>query len=276
MKQIDTQVTLEDIDEISEEYKAFIGKFKPKKTTDDCYTPENVYNVIKEWACKEYKVDPKNVVRPFWPGGDYERFEYTQDSVVIDNPPFSIISQICKYYNAREIPFFLFSPYLTNFGIPASHIITPATITYENGAEVNTSFVTNMDEWFIRAVPDLMDAIREENDKNLRAIKKELPKYSYPDEVLTATAVGYMCSHHTEFKLKKEDCFFIRALDCQRGMGKALFGSGFLLSERAATERAAAERAAATKWTLSDRERRIVEKLGGAAFSRISFRLLAA
>ena len=267
MKNIDTQLTLEDMDGMTEEYQAFIGKFKPKKTTDDCYTPENIYNVVLDWVCKEYNVDPANVVRPFWPGGDYERFEYTDDSIVVDNPPFSIITQIVKYYTAREIPFFLFAPYLTNFGIPAQHIITTAPITYHNGAEVNTSFVTNMDEYFIRSVPDLMDRIKEENNKNLQTIRTELPKYVYPDEVLTATAVGYMCTHHTEFKVRREDCHFIRHLDSQKSLGKALFGSGFLLSRSAASQRAAAERAAAerdqaTKWTLSEREQQIIDNLG--------------
>ena len=76
-----------------------------------------------------------------------------------------------------------------------------------------------------------------------------------------------------------EDCTFIRALDAQRKSGKTIFGGGFLLSERAsaeraaaeraaaeraAAERAAAERAAATRWTLSERERRIVSRLGPA------------
>lgn len=269
MKDIDTQLTLEDMEGMTEEYQEFIGKFKPKKTTDDCYTPENIYNAVRNWACKEYGKDPTNVVRPFWPGGDYERFPYTEESVVIDNPPFSIISQIVKYYNAREIPYFLFSPYLTNFGINASHIITPATITYANGAEVNTAFVTNMDEYFIRSVPELLDIINEENDKNLKEMRKVLPKYAYPDEVLTATAVGYMCVHHTEFKVKREDCHFIRHLESQKKMGKAVFGSGFLLSkkaaqERAAAERAAAERAAAHRWELSERELAIIERLGRA------------
>ena len=272
MKEIDTQLTLEDMEGMTEKYQEFIGKFKPKKTTDDCYTPENIYNAVRDWACKEYGKDPANVVRPFWPGGDYERFPYTEESVVIDNPPFSIISQIVKYYNAREIPYFLFSPYLTNFGINASHIITPATITYENGAEVNTAFVTNMDEYFIRSVPELLDIINEENDKNLKEMRKVLPKYAYPDEVLTATAVGYMCTHHTEFKVKREDCHFIRHLESQKKMGKTVFGSGFLLSKRAAAERAAAERAAAERaaakraaahrWELSERELAIIEKLG--------------
>ena len=29
------------------EYDAFVEKFKPKKTTDDCYTPPLVYDAIR-------------------------------------------------------------------------------------------------------------------------------------------------------------------------------------------------------------------------------------
>lgn len=63
---IDQQITLDMIDD---DYKAFVEKFKPKKTTDDCYTPENVYKAVMEWACEEYGIDPEKIVRPFWPGG---------------------------------------------------------------------------------------------------------------------------------------------------------------------------------------------------------------
>ena len=44
-----------------ETYEEFVEKFKPKKTTDDCYTPPSVYAVIKDWACKEYGIDPDAV-----------------------------------------------------------------------------------------------------------------------------------------------------------------------------------------------------------------------
>jgi len=134
MKPIDVQLSFEDV---NSEYKAFVEKFKPKKTTDDCYTPENVYEAIKDWVCKEYGVSPENVVRPFWPGGNYEKYPYKETDVVIDNPPFSIIGQIVKFYNNYEIPYFLFSPYLTNFtgGMHVSHLITGQGIVYENGAE---------------------------------------------------------------------------------------------------------------------------------------------
>ena len=34
------------------DYDGFVEKFKPKKTTDDCYTPETVYNAIRDWSAK--------------------------------------------------------------------------------------------------------------------------------------------------------------------------------------------------------------------------------
>ena len=56
----------------SKTYEEFVEKFKPKKTTDDCMTPPLVYDAVKDWACAEYGIDPESIVRPFWPGGDYE------------------------------------------------------------------------------------------------------------------------------------------------------------------------------------------------------------
>lgn len=38
------QISLGDV---NEDYKAFVDKFKPKKTTDDCYTPANIYEAVK-------------------------------------------------------------------------------------------------------------------------------------------------------------------------------------------------------------------------------------
>ena len=249
------------------EYKAFIEKFKLKKTTDDCYTPEPVYNAVLEWVCREYDVDPKNVVRPFWPGGDYENFSYEKDCVVIDNPPFSILAKIVRFYLEREIHFFLFSPYLTNFnfGLACSHIIAHATLTYQNGAKVNTAFLTDMDEYAIRSVPDLQAAIKAA-DKEQRK-KKHLPKYTYPPEVLTVAKVGYMCDRGIEVKIRKEDCKFIRGLDQQQKAKKNIFGGGMLISERAAAALSAYEDYAREKestivWELSDREREIVKSLG--------------
>ena len=41
----------------SKTYEEFVEKFKPKKTTDDCYTPSEIYEVIKDWVCKRYNID---------------------------------------------------------------------------------------------------------------------------------------------------------------------------------------------------------------------------
>lgn len=129
-------------------YEDFVGKFEPKKTTDDCYTPPTIYGVIRDWACREYGIDPDRIVRPFYPGGDYEAFDYPPGAVVLDNPPFSILSQICEFYIVRKIPFFLFAPSLTAFAgkrvcMQMNHIICDCSIVYENGAVVRTSFVTS-------------------------------------------------------------------------------------------------------------------------------------
>ena len=231
------------------DYEGFVGKFKPRKTTDDCYTPPNVYETVKAWAVKEYALDGREIVRPFWPGADFESFDYPDDCVVIDNPPFSILAKIVRWYAVQKISFFLFAPYLTNLGIQrCNHVIAPVSVTYENGAKIDTSFVTSLGDDFIRSAPDLMDAIQEQEDVNAKAKTKTLPKYVYPDCVVTSANIGYICKHHTPFALKAIDCCFIRKLD-QQGKGCGIFGGGYLLSERAAAERAAAHR-----WQLSPRE----------------------
>lgn len=40
----------------SEAYTEFVEKFKPKKTTDDCFTPPEIYEVIADWVSKEYGI----------------------------------------------------------------------------------------------------------------------------------------------------------------------------------------------------------------------------
>lgn len=80
------------------EYDKFVEKFKPKKTTDDCYTPPNVYEAVAQWVAREYGLEPSRFVRPFYPGGDYEHHEYPAGCVVVDNPPFSIITPILRFY----------------------------------------------------------------------------------------------------------------------------------------------------------------------------------
>ena len=56
-----------------ETYEEFVEKFKPKKTTDDCYTPQGIYEVIKDWVCEKYDVKEESIMRPFKPGGTIRR-----------------------------------------------------------------------------------------------------------------------------------------------------------------------------------------------------------
>ena len=263
-----------------EEYQEFLKKFEAKKTTDDCYTPDNIYDAVRDWAAEKYEIGNAAIVRPFYPGGDYKREKYPSGCVVIDNPPFSIISEICEWYTSKKINFFLFAPTLTLLGImrgSANYVACGCGVVYENGASVNTSFVTNMGGNKIVAAADLREILDDENKKNLKKLHRELPKYSYPDEVLTATMLCYMAAHGVSLEISERDAHFIRALDAQKASGKGLFGSGFLLSEKAAAEKAAAEKAAAEKaaaekaaaekvntdiWKLSEREWAIVRGLG--------------
>ena len=254
-----------EISEEDEEYQAFLEKFEAKKTTDDCYTPDNIYDVVKKWCIERYGLRGKKIIRPFYPGGDYQKEDYSGDCVVLDNPPFSIISEICEWYTERNIQFFMFAPALTLLGIARgtmNYVACCVGVTYANGANVSTSFVTNLGNKKIVASAELHELVEEANKENLRKMHKELPKYSYPDEVLTATMLGYMAAHGTSIEIDEKDVHFIRALDSQKESGKGLFGSGFLLSEKAAAEKAAAEKVDTNIWELSEREREIIKSLG--------------
>lgn len=236
------------------EYDAFVEKFKPKKTTDDCYTPPLVYDAIRDWACAEYEIDPQTIVRPFYPGGDYENFKYPEGCTVLDNPPFSILTKICRFYLDRKIKFFLFAPSLTAFSsedtvLRMNHIICDADIVYENGAVVRTAFVTSYGADVVaQTAPRLGQAIADAMKKRENQ-KKKIPKYIYPDHVMTAAMLQRYSKYGIDLKVYRGECLRISALDEQRKKGKNIFGGGLLLSERAAAERAAAER-----WGLSHRE----------------------
>ena len=256
-----------ELSEDSDEYQEFLQKFEAKKTTDDCYTPDNIYEVVAGYVAEHYGVKKTDFVRPFYPGGDYQKENYKPSSIVVDNPPFSIISEICRWYTSHDIKFFMFAPTLTCLGIrEAQKVVTGSSIVYENGASVNTSFVTNMDDYEIRSAPDLYEKLEEANKANLRARKKELPTYYYPLECVRQTDLAKLSKYGQFFGVKKEGCRRIAELDSQKEQGKAIFGNGYLISERAAAERAAAERAAAeraaaTTWALSEREREIIKSL---------------
>ena len=259
----------------SDEYNEFLDKFEQKKTTDDCYTPDVVYNAVAEWVAQEYGVTMEHYVRPFFPGGDYQNHHYPEKCVVVDNPPFSILAGIIRFYCDKGIKFFLFAPGLTIFTAPdqrITYIPLNCSVTYANGAVVSTSFITNLEKDRIRSAPELYSRLKEANDEVLKGMRKELKKHDYPDEVITASSVARYSKYGVDFRVPDNECVKISALDEQKETGDAIFGGAYLVSERlaaeraaaerAAAERAAAERAAANKWTLSAREQEIVRTLG--------------
>lgn len=56
------------------DYGGFVEKFKPKRTTDDCYTPPEVYAVVLDYVRERWGVDEADVARLFWPDDDFESF----------------------------------------------------------------------------------------------------------------------------------------------------------------------------------------------------------
>ena len=263
----------------NETYEEFVEKFKPKKTTDDCYTPTIVYDAISSWVANEYNVDESTFLRPFYPGGDFENYNY-KNGIVVDNPPFSILSKIIKFYIDKNIKFFLFAPTLTScrYGDYCTIIATGVAITYENGACVNTSFVTNLEphEIRIKTSPSLYDCIFEANKQNLKNIKKSFPKYIYPNEVITVAQICPFSAHGIKFEIPRFESVRISSLESQRKKKKGIFGCGWLISERVQAERVQAEREKAERekaervqaerekverWELNDQEKEIVKKL---------------
>lgn len=248
----------------NKEYEEFVEKFKSKKTTDDCYTPPEVYEVVLQYVREKCPIEGLKVIRPFYPGGDYENESYDEHCVVVDNPPFSIISQIIRFYNAKGVKYFLFAPHLTLFSTNQDYtaIVASADIVYENGAKVKTSFVTNM----IGDVKILGDA---ELRQRLQAItdtnKVNLPIYQYPDNVITVSKIASLVEKGENIVIMKKDVTFCRQLESQKPQKKALFGSGFLASHSVAKELVAKElvkKKEVIYWELSDAEHSIIKQLG--------------
>lgn len=215
-----------------ESYEEFTEKFKPKKTTDDCLTPTGVWTAVASWVASEYGRDPGTFVRPFWPGGDYEAYDYPPGCTVVDNPPFSILSAILRFYVERRIDFFLFAPTLTLFtgwSLGLCYVPVGNQITYANGANVNTSYVTSLEPGTrLRTAPKLYKAVKRANKENVKATTKTLPKYVFPDAVISAAQIYKYSRLGIDFRVAARDCCYISGLDAmrERRKGSGIFGGG--------------------------------------------------
>nr|DAR88079.1 MAG TPA: adenine-specific methyltransferase [Caudoviricetes sp.] len=214
-------------------YEEWLRKFEIKKTTDDCYTPAEIYEAVKEWAIKEYDIkDEQEIVRPFYPGGDYQNYEYSENCVVLDNPPFSIFSQIVDWYLKNNIKFLLFAPSLTVSNItnrPIEVVYSHSSITYENGAKIGTAFVTNLRESGLYISNDLYKKLKEIEKKNKKS--KTLKKIAYPKNLFTGIKLGTLAKK-VNLKIKKDEFNIETHLINPEGTKYKVYGGVFLFSDK--------------------------------------------
>lgn len=253
------------------DYDGFVEKFKRKLTTDDCYTPPKVYDFVRAKVLERYALDEETteIVRPFYPGGDYEGYDYPEGCLVLDNPPFSILSKIVDFYLSRGIHFFLFAPSLTGFTTLNREGVTlvgaNANIVFENGADISISFLTNLSPSLaVEIVPWGREL------ESLTKEKKTLPSYVLPHHVLSGQTANLLASCGISWSVPREEVTHIHALDEQRAKGKSIYGAGLLCSDRIAREaeqkrQEAQEQKRVVHWSLSPRERAIVESLSQGA-----------
>jgi len=254
-----------------DDYDGFVDKFEAKKTTDDCYTPPDVYDLILKYVASIFELEDKKIIRPFLPNGDYINVNYSVDCVIIDNPPFSLLAEIVKFYNSQNIKFFLFAPHMTLLGyVPyCSCVVAGCDIVYDNGAKVKTSFLTNMfDETKVVTSSKLYFAFKNLQIEKSKASSR--PVYKYPDTVCTVSSLSYFIQRGFDIEINNCDFEFIRRLDSQKQQKKGIFGSGLLLSEAKAKEAKAKEASNGYVWELSEKEIKIVESLGNKKVSRCS------
>lgn len=118
-----------------------------RATKDEIYTDQDEYNDLTEFFKQYYpEAFKRPIVRPFYPGGNYEDLtQYPAGCLVFDNPPFSIESKIVKFYNEHNIQYILFAPgnNLSNMRNGCS-TWTGCTIHYDAVAFFS-QFLTNLD-----------------------------------------------------------------------------------------------------------------------------------
>lgn len=208
----------------SKNYKEFVQKFERKKTTDDCYTPYNIYKIVADYVANNFKINPERFVRPFYPGSDYESFDYSGGKVVVDNPPFSILSDIIDFYNAHGIPFFLFCNGLTSMGLRNSKrfgfVIIKQNIKFENGAKLKIAFVSNL---FRGIVLDgvLSDEINEAQKMKMPPTNKRKSGQMNSANLITRV-------QHGSVEYLPPDAYEIDKVDSE---GKILYGGAIRIKE---------------------------------------------
>lgn len=201
-------------------YEEFINKFKPINGSDECYTPppvfECVYNYVRELFPQFNNMEN---LRPFKPNSNFLKEDYA-NKVVIDNPPFSILSYIVNFYQLNNVKFWLFAPTLTimQYYKKCDIVITKSQITYANGAKIATSFLTNMfGDYRIVLDGNLTEKInKQSSSKKKIVLKNRLPyvlsgarlqKWVMPNKILTIKQEDTLPVLSSKYKIFGNGCY---------------------------------------------------------------------
>lgn len=259
----------------SYDYDSFVAKFNQNapKTTDDCYTPENVYEALLDYVGSEVTpLDGLHIRRPFYPGGNFEAEveTYGPQDIVIDNPPFSILAHVLDVYIARGVRFLLFTPSKTSSCVlrRGLTVIIGYHIFFTNGAWLPISFATNLlPNVVVRTAPTLVEAIEacnKANRKEAKKDKKQVRTLAYPRNLTSVMLLNKLKAVPLE----------IKSAECRFTALKEVYGGGLLITDDAANRIAKAEaeaeaeakaKAEAVALTLTPAQEAIVAGLNAAA-----------
>ena len=222
-----------------ETYEEFEEKFERAKarTTDDCYTPPEIYAAILAWVRARYDLpDDCTILRPFFKGGDYEHADYPPGAVVVDNPPFSIACKILRFFAARGIKYFIFGDAKTALGRLVSEpshavVFCNAPITYSNGAVVRTAYDTNLEPpGTVVCYTSLHTVIeRAKIAIDARAQRPRRRTITYPKNILKFSHLDAIVDRGVELRLDSADYSATRTAG-----GVNLFGGGLIVGDSTA------------------------------------------
>ncbi len=265
------------------DYEGYLARMKARsedapKTTDDTFTPAPVYAAVLDWLAARAGIEGRRIVRPFYPGGDFEAFPYAEGDVVVDNPPFSLLSRVVSFYRTRGIDFFLFAQGLTCLnalkqGDGLCAVVTGVSPTFENGARISVGFLTSLFPGTRVVVSPSLAAALQRADTPAAPSKKPA-QYAYPDTVWNGAMLGTVAANMADAGMEEDIPIpeaatrFTCGLDQQRLYKKRIYGGGVLTGRRTGKRLAKAAKAAkAAKtvcWQLSEEEAAIVDALSRA------------
>ena len=258
-----------------EMYKYCVTNGRNINITDECYTPPAVYDTVLDYAVERYNLQGKHIVRPFIPGGDYQKYVYDKNDVVVDNPPFSMTTKIAKWYIEHNIPFFLFINGLYGVSLSrglhgkATVIVTNANVSFYNkGSEkrIKLGFITNLEpeNIIIRGDATLTNRL------NGLVNKKSFKRYHYPENFLKNNDILSALQRNVELELTTDNCLFEDNLDYHKAQMHAkpqrfgVFGGGYLVNDKLYNEfKASLKQDLPHTYcvTLSTREQKLIEQL---------------